>query len=396
VRAGEDFTVTVSATTQSGQLAPSFGSEGSGSLWRQVHLYQVPQDGLPVIQGAFDGAKTGIVTGKFRWDEAGYINLTPVLDDYLDTGSVPGAALVIGRFYPDHFDTATRANFACLARMACPTGVKASGESLAVTGAAYSGQQFAVDVSAVGLQGNHLLNYSGGTITLAAYDSPAGTGLNPGGVGLTDFTRQAVANTTTTLTPSYQLKNVFSNAKPRALNWTTPTAIYLRASASDTRVVPGGASEAFTITSKRATGTIEGGITIINGRLQLSNGFGSELLKLPVHIAAQYWTGTLWDSNSGDSTSPIGSSMRFTECQNKLATGDGSDNCKLSLVKLATAPGPLKDGAGTLWLQAPGRGNIGSAYLQVTDGNPAWLPSTRARATFGVYKSPLIYLREVY
>ena len=28
--------------------------------------------------------------------------------------------------------------------------------------------------------------------------------------------------------------------------------------------------------------------------------------------------------------------------------------------------------------------------------NPAWLPSTIGRAVFGVYKSPLIYVREVY
>jgi hypothetical protein len=39
---------------------------------------------------------------------------------------------------------------------------------------------------------------------------------------------------------------------------------------------------------------------------------------------------------------------------------------------------------------------VGSAWLKIKDNFPPWLPSTRARAVFGVHKSPLIYLREVY
>jgi hypothetical protein len=46
-----------------------------------------------------------------------------------------------------------------------------------------------------------------------------------------------------------------------------------------------------------------------------------------------------------------------------------------------------------VWFKAPGVG--GSADFELT-GSPAYLPSTRARIVFGVYKSKLIYLREVY
>jgi hypothetical protein len=65
-------------------------------------------------------------------------------------------------------------------------------------------------------------------------------------------------------------------------------------------------------------------------------------------------------------------------------------------VKLAAEPGALKDGAGAIVLAAPGRRNTGSAWLQVNAENLSYLPSTRARAVFGIYKSPLIYIREVY
>jgi MSHA biogenesis protein MshQ len=48
-------------------------------------------------------------------------------------------------------------------------------------------------------------------------------------------------------------------------------------------------------------------------------------------------------------------------------------------------------------LQAPTRGTIGSVDFSVDNGAAnTWLPSTIGRATFGLYRSPLIYLREVY
>ena len=69
--------------------------------------------------------------------------------------------------------------------------------------------------------------------------------------------------------------------------------------------------------------------------------------------------------------------------------------CKSALLGVtANSLLPLKEGVATFWLRAPGAGNSGSAEYQMND--PAWLPSTTGRAVFGVYKSPLLYLREMY
>jgi hypothetical protein len=52
-------------------------------------------------------------------------------------------------------------------------------------------------------------------------------------------------------------------------------------------------------------------------------------------------------------------------------------------------------------LQAPPRGTVGSVDFGVDNGSEngvprTWLPTTVGRATFGLYRSPLIYMREVY
>jgi hypothetical protein len=122
----------------------------------------------------------------------------------------------------------------------------------------------------------------------------------------------------------------------------------------------------------------------------LANAFGSELIKLPVKLTAQYWTGSAWENNSEDSDSVLPASAAFTSCKGALNTGGGA--C-VPLVPLNSVS--LAKGAGTMWLQAPGAGKTGSASMQLKT-TPSWLPSTIGRVTFGVYKSTFIYIREVY
>lgn len=131
---------------------------------------------------------------------------------------------------------------------------------------------------------------------------------------------------------------------------------------------------------------------IITGRLALANQYGSELAKMPVRAVAQYWTGAKrWEPNISDSVSSLASGgIVFSNCTKALAGSCGGPT-------LAVSPAGtllLKDGAATFWLQAPGAGKTGSADFQMN--NPADLPSTLGRAAFGIYKSPLIYVREVY
>jgi hypothetical protein len=396
VRAGEAFTLAVGAKTSSGNWADGFGTELKSTLGSLVKLVLedgtdppdfVSGEGLGLTLPA-DGTVSG--TG-FAWNRLGVLKLKPVLIDYLGTGGVSGAVQAIGRFYPDHFETTTEAVFGCVKNMACPDSVN---------GAVYSGQQFAVNVTALGVNGVALKDLVG-TITIEAYDRPGGDVRNPAGIGsdqpLAPGEVIAEAGKATQAKVRYSLAFPFNGSDPHANNWTKPTPIYLRASIKlDIVKDSAGAIEKdHAVTSKDIP--VEGGIMVVHGRLQLANAFGSELLKLPVRVTAQYWSGTLWDNNSADSISTIGAGkILFTDCQKALAI-KGSNNCDLGLVKTAAAPGTLKDGAGTILLAAPGRGNTGSAWLQVVDPNDLpWLPSTRARAVYGIYKSPLIYIREVY
>jgi MSHA biogenesis protein MshQ len=331
----------------------------------------------------FTSTEGGAVIGKnFSWNQAGSLLVTPALDDYLGAPGVGGPAESkrIGSFYPDHFETAAEALFDCAQNMACPA---------TVSGAVYSGQPLPVNVTAVGLAGQ-LKNY--------VVRNPAGASLL--GEPLLSGQVTAEAGSPIRSSQTYKLALPFVPTDPRpSARWTPPTPIYLRATVT-MNVVKDQAGNVGpeTITSKDAA--VEGGITVVAGRLQLANAFGSELLKLPVRMNAQYWNGSAWENNIADSVSVIrnsnNKSVLFTECQKALASGSGSTNCNRLLLNATAAPWVLKDGIGTMWLAAPGPGGAGSAWMEVADPDLPWLPSTRARAVFGIYKSPLIYIREVY
>jgi hypothetical protein len=185
------------------------------------------------------------------------------------------------------------------------------------------------------------------------------------------------------------LPNPYSYLTPRANNWTTPTAIWLRATSSENL-----ATSTATVSSARTpvTSTKEGAIEIVSGRLALGNPYGSELLKMPVRMEAQYFTaGQRWETSSGDSFSSVTpGGISFANCLKNLGSP-----CKTSVLAPATSANvTLAAGVGTFWLKAPGAGNTGSAEFRMA--NPAWLPTMVGRAVFGVYRSPLIYIREVY
>lgn len=153
---------------------------------------------------------------------------------------------------------------------------------------------------------------------------------------------------------------------------------------------------------------------VVHGRLALNNAYGSEMLPLPVPVAAQFWTSAGWLKNFEDSCSVLtqptrhdtgNGGLRFyappDTVRNALAPGEvvgqmnGSTAATVALVngdaKLLLR-GPASASAG------PGAGNFG--YVDVV-GNilsgSAWLPpSSNARACFGACgpRSPVIYLRE--
>jgi hypothetical protein len=141
------------------------------------------------------------------------------------------------------------------------------------------------------------------------------------------------------------------------------------------------------------------------GRLFIANSYGSELLPLTVPVEAQYWTGLAYQRNQDDGCSAIPSTavemrdyhVNLNACETQLSVKD-----------------PFDKGKANLRLSKPGAGNSGSVLLRVNlntasgqtcNGaaeSPAGSAATpwfgnanpTARATFGIYKSPVIYLRE--
>ena len=401
VAAGAPFGMTIGAYTSGNLLAPNFGRENtpetfSLSLPLKSLFFDMTQ--MPALSGTFGAIALGAASGSaFSWPEVGILPLTPGLasGNYLGGGVVPGATVNVGRFVPDHFDTETAAVKACPANMGCV---------LPISRMAYSAQSFAMRIIARNATNGTVQNYQGDfarALTMTAWTSPGlDTGANPNGgtlvgnsVATSAFTRGTADFSLASLAPTltYILPRPFSSAAPRALDWSAPTVIYLRASET---AVPA-------VTSKRATGSVEGGIMIASGRLQVQNAFGSELMMMPVDLRAQYWTGGTtgrWENNSADNSTllhPLAPNVSYSNCSKALQSAVAApNNCKDVFLQVSGAKIILVAGAGKIRLRPVGSGNTGSVEIRLN--NPSWLPVVPGRLVFGIYKSPLIYFREVY
>lgn len=145
------------------------------------------------------------------------------------------------------------------------------------------------------------------------------------------------------------------------------------------------------------------------GRLWVPNSYGSELLALFVPIEAQYWNGTAYQRNQLDVCTTISpSNISMSNYKSNLAA------CETQL----SGTSKMVKGLTKAKLSAPGNGNNGSVDLTLNLANVAtspnnktctsstestatatgfsWFGSTNpsARETFGIYKTPVIYLRE--
>jgi MSHA biogenesis protein MshQ len=160
-------------------------------------------------------------------------------------------------------------------------------------------------------------------------------------------------------------------------------------------------------TARRIGSTAE-----IYGRLQLGNAYGSELLAMPVPLEAQFWNpGGFWATNRDDRCTSItpstialsGFTQNLSACETQFLPN--------TAVTLVGGKAPLR-------FSASGAGNNGTVSLSLNIGaaavgttclatgaatattaaNMPWFGTTNpaGRATFGVYKTPLIYRRENY
>lgn len=404
-KAGNPFSVTVTARTASGAVTPSFG-HGTANDTESVSLTQTLQ--APTFGSATGnsagtlGGTTSIPRSSFTngvasvsdvsWDEVGVITLTATNSKFLgNLVSTTGVTGNIGRFIPDHFDTIVTGPCPT-ATCACPTGLTCPAQ---FNGFVYSAQPFSVEVIAKNLAGGKTVNYGGAfarNVVLSAWDAKGSTTTqNPPGATPGALSNNALGPTLfsqgSALAPSatYALPNAF----PASVSPPGPTDIYLRAAES------GGDG----VTSLRpvAASSIEGGIKVISGRFFIPNSYGSELLKLPINGTVQYFNGTRWTTSDTDNQSQVvaPTNIGFSNYKGNLTSVSVAGAPVTTTVAKGICPlPPSPSPSGCFILEAPGSGKNGSVDIKLV--SPAWLPSTTGRTTFGIYKSDFIYLREMY
>lgn len=410
--AGAPLTLEIGALLEGGKdYAPNFGSEKSRP---GIALGIAPADGVTLVsqgdlvEGGARSWQKGILTTTASWSEVGAINFTAGLvdpDAPNDAGKAgfylgektPGDAVAVGRFYPAYFKTVVAGPFDCPASLpaayTCPRLAR---------GAVYSRQPFQVTVEAYNARNERLQNFTDTwfrPVTLRAAASAGGPLLAP------DFVPPAGATQTIVDKPSgvhdavvYRLAAAYDNAQPRGTGASNPANVFVRAVAADANV-----SGNIVISSLRS-GEVsdEGAVLVLNGRLKVPNALGTDVLRTPLGLRAEYWAGAAagWLFNPGfaDSTGADAGSgnTKIVSCSPDFADGKPCTD-----VIGASAPQAVKmaRGTGVLWLSAPGklasgRARGGSASLEY--GGWAWLPSTTGRVSFGSHRSPVIYVRELY
>ncbi len=379
-KAGASFKATVTARAFGGAATPSFGA-GSNNGTENVNLTRTRV--APVGAGAVDGTlggttaiprssfSNGIATvSDLSWSEVGVITLTATNSTFLGNAlTTAGSTGNIGRFYPDHFDTAVMLTSGV--PMPCPTGLACPA---LYDGFVYSGQDFSVQVTARNQNGGKTQNYDGPlgyakTTTLEAWDALGSTtAQNPGsgslGYGAIAFSA-GVANS---------LATTYSLATPT----TAPANIYVRAKDADG------------VTSLRAI-SVEGGVKVASGRIKVGNAYGSEKLALKVPVNIQYFDGA-WKLSSTDSV---------TQINTNLTTAGGN---LVTVINSGLGSGVSVSGAGVKTVAAGqlqnftlNRPNV-PGVVTLSFNAPLWLQSIQGQVTFGIYKgtSEFIYQRESY
>jgi uncharacterized repeat protein (TIGR01451 family) len=391
VKAGEQFSVTVTATTCASGVTncvlastatPNFGNETTpesvsltSTLVTGLNLTNNPALACTVCFGTFTN---GIATGTdFSWPEVGIISITPSLKSgsYLGVAGFTTTGTVsanVGRFYPDHFNTAL------VASANAPIGCATGSCPLLYNGMVYSGQPFSVTVSAMNSSDSVATNYNttsgfAKTVTLGAYGG-LGLATSPAGAGALGITSETAfgLGTLTELNEKY----TFTTAP------TTPTNIYIRASDPD------GATSLRTT----ALNSIEGGVAVVSGRTKISNANGSELLPLQMNATVQFYNAAgSWVTSTTDSLSS------FSTVSNLLASILTPPATSMT-AGLISAKGAgivtMSGGTAKFTLNAPGVSGKASISLSA----PSYLPSTAGIATFGIFpgRKEIIFMRENY
>jgi MSHA biogenesis protein MshQ len=436
VKAGSSFTLRATTATANSSYNGTLALDGS-KLAAQTTAQETSQQSGGIVGALSPGSLVGNAGAvNATYSEVGYVYLAPgayrddtwtvvdsavgdcvtstTADANLSDVLVGGkygcsignqTAVSLGRFYPDHF--------------AVTSPVFAAG----CGGFTYMGQPFnlSATVQAQNLANQRTQNFAGvfakATVTPEMENADSGSALSASrltGLGspvwtlgeypfvATGFSKLASAD------GPYDSLDIGLTLTPTAL----VDAAYL---------VNRNMAEVATACTPDASGTSNGSCTAVKiatnakmrfGRLRMQNAYGSELLALPVPLESQYWTGNYFAINSLDSCTVLP--------MNSITLGSytgGLAACETQITPTGSVSFVAGKLPGTgLVLTKPGSGNGGNVNLALNAGaaatgntcvsatetaagaaNLPWFgPNLGARATFGIYKSPLIYRRENY
>ncbi len=390
VKAGEAFKATVVARDASGNPTPNFGKELSPEVVALSPVLVTPTGGVNGLVSGNTTAGVSFSNGSatldaMRWAEVGIIKLRPALldGDYLGAGNVTAQDSVnVGRFIPDHFRLIP-------------------GSTLAGCGAQFTyfgqdGLSTTFSLIAESVENQPTQNYSGSfmkfdSTSRAAYAFSISPGFSLGASAI------APAGSWSNGVGMLTAKHVVTKPSDR----TVPTLITIMAQPRDADGV-----------TLAAPSPVAPASLFRYGRLWMQSQHGSELLPLTMQAEAQYWTSAGYSRNTLDSCSTLAASNmtmknyhgNLNACETRLSTTSpmvkGVQALRLTAPKLTAGVANSGSVDVEINLNATAIGEktcISSSETNATSADMPWLLENIepvGRATFGHYRSPLIYMRE--
>ncbi|OGV77736.1 MAG: hypothetical protein A3I83_04800 [Methylotenera sp. RIFCSPLOWO2_02_FULL_45_14] len=371
LKAGQPFNVTV--TAQNACTTPATTPNFTAQTVTVASSNPQPGLGNASAINTTLTATGGTGSINLTWGEVGTIDLTANRNNYLGSALlVSGSQTGVGRFQPAYFDTVVTPGCSTFTYAGSITPAK-------------DGQPFTITTTAKAVGGSVTRNYAGISYAYLTTLSNAGvtTGFSNNTMTATDFVNGIATRNDVT----------YAVADPK----TAPLTLNLRATNNDTPAVS-------------SSGFTEGITEIRSGQLRLQNAYGSELLNLPIPLEAQYWNGSSYIRNQQDNCTTLPASSiamgnytsALAACETQIGYSSGSGalvNGVSSYLRL-TKPGATNNGSVKLTLNlnsASGSTCTSPTASAATNANLPWFGANpTSRATFGIYKTPIIYMRENY
>lgn len=429
-KAGNSFTVRATAVNSAGATTANYVGSPTASTSACAGT------GCPAALGTLTlatAAVAGVINQSATYSEAGSFTLALNDTSFAAVDAADGSSSVestvaspnlgVGRFVPHHFDLTplTSPQLKTFDSTAC----------LAVRSFTYLGQPFGyvtapqANVLARNAAGSTTANYTGALWKLTAagltqtyVPTPTTPAVDASAIGAPTLTSNS--NGTGLLVGAAGDKIGF--IRPSAVLAPFNASIALTWSIQDSTeaAVSGNGTLGTTTPLVFSNIGFDSGSAFRFGVLRMTPTYGNELVNLPVPVEAQYWDGARMATNVADScTSFATSAAALSNYQRNLSA------CKTAIVPATLT---LASGRTYLRLIKPGTGNSGSVDLALQVGASAagstctavngptssattaslpWLQgkwsgaatfanNPAARASFGQYRSPLLYLRELY